>query len=78
MVAAHAVATLVTAVVMAYADAAVTGLVTALRRLRPRRPRVAAVDVAPPARPVPDAAVPLVASLVLVAAHTRRGPPIGC
>jgi hypothetical protein len=71
-------ATLVTAVVMAYADAAVTGLVTALRRLRPRRPRVAAVDVAPPARPVPDAAVPLVASLVLVAAHTRRGPPIGC
>jgi hypothetical protein len=78
MVAAHVAATLVLAVVVAHADAAVTALVTALRRIRPRRPRVGAVDVAPPVRPVPDAAVPLVASLVLVAAHTRRGPPIGC
>jgi hypothetical protein len=78
MVAAHVGATLVTAVVMAYADAAVTALVTALQRIRPRRPRVDAVDVMPPARPIPDAAVPLFASLVLVAAHTRRGPPIGC
>ena len=59
MVAAHAAATLATAVVVAHADAMVTALVAALRRIRPRRPRVGAVDVAPPARPVPDLAVPL-------------------
>jgi hypothetical protein len=78
MLAAHAVATLATAVAVTHADAVVDALLTALRRIRPRRPRVGAVDVAPPARPVPDLAVPLVTSLVLVAAHARRGPPIGC
>ena len=78
MVAAHAVATLATAVVVVNADAAVTALVAALHRLRPRRAPVGAVDVALPARPVPDAAVPLLARLALVAAHTRRGPPVGC
>jgi hypothetical protein len=78
MVAAHAAATLVTAVVVIHADAAVAALVAAAGRLLPRRPRVPAVDVAPPTRPVPEVDVPLVAGLVLLAAHARRGPPIPC
>jgi hypothetical protein len=78
MVAAHAVATLVTAAVVAHADAAVTALVTAVRRILPRRLRLPAVDVPLPARPVPDADVPLLASVGLTAAHARRGPPIAC
>ena len=78
MPAAHAVATLATAVVLSRADAAVTALVAAFGRILPRRLRVAAVDVAPPACPVPDPDVPLAASLALVAAHARRGPPIAC
>ncbi len=78
MVAAHALATLAIAVVLSRADAAVTALVAALCRILPRRLRVTAVDVAPPACPVPDTDVPLAASLALVAAHARRGPPIAC
>jgi hypothetical protein len=76
MLAAHAVATLATAVVVTYADAALAALLAASCRLLPRRPTVAAVDVVPPTRPVPGADVPLVAGLVLLAAHARRGPPI--
>ena len=67
LVAAHALATLAIAVVLSRADAAVTALVAALCRILPRRLRVAAVDVAPPACPVPDTDVPLAASLALVA-----------
>jgi hypothetical protein len=78
MVVAHAVATLVLAPVVCSADAAVTGLVGALRRLLPRRLRVPAVEVPLPTRAVPDADVPLLASVGLVAAHARRGPPIAC
>jgi hypothetical protein len=75
MPAAHAVATLATAVVVTYADATLAALLAASRRL-PRRPTVAAVDVVPPVRPVPSADVPLVAGPALLAAHARRGPPI--
>ena len=78
MLGAHAVATLAIAVVLSRADAAVTALVAAYGRILPRRLRVAAVDVAPPSCPVPDTDVPLAASLALVAAHARRGPPITC
>ena len=78
MLVAHAVATLVTAALVARADAAVTALTHALRRVLPRRLRLCPVDVAPPARPVPDVAVPLLASLVPLAAHGRRGPPVAC
>jgi hypothetical protein len=76
MVAAHAVATLLIAPVVCSADAAVAGLVGALRRILPRRLRVPAVDVPLPARAVPGADVPLLASVGLVAAHARRGPPV--
>jgi hypothetical protein len=76
MLAAHAVATLATAVVVNHADATLAALLAASRRLLPRRPTVAAVDVAPPVRPVPSADVPLVAGPALLAAHARRGPPI--
>jgi hypothetical protein len=75
MIAGHAVATLVTAAVVARADAAVTALVTAVRRILPRRLRLPAVHVPLPTRPVPDADVPLLASVALTAAHARRGPP---
>ncbi len=75
MVAAHAVATLLVAPVVCAADAAVTGLANALRRIMPRRLRVPAVDVPLPVRAVPGADVPLLASVGLVAAHARRGPP---
>jgi hypothetical protein len=75
MVAAHGVATLATAAVLTTADATVTALFRAVRRAVPRRARTAPVDVAPPNRPVPDTAVPLVASLVRLTAHVRRGPP---
>jgi hypothetical protein len=78
MVAAHAVATLATAAVVTFADTTVTALLGALQRVLPRRLRSVPVDVAPPNRPVPDAAVPLLASLVALTAHVRRGPPLGC
>jgi hypothetical protein len=76
MVAAHAVATVLVAPVVCAADAAVTGLVNALRRILPRRLRVPAVDVPLPARAVPGADVPLLAAVGLVVAHARRGPPV--
>jgi hypothetical protein len=78
MVVGHAVATLAIAVVLAHADAATAALLGALRRIRLRRPRTGVVDVAPPVCPVPDAAVPLLAGLVTLAAHARRGPPVTC
>lgn len=78
MIAAHSVATVVAAAATTHADAAVTALVTALRRVLPRRLRLAAVDVALPTRAVPSAEVPLRATLGLVAAHARRGPPVAC
>jgi hypothetical protein len=78
MVAAHAVATLALAPVVCAADAAVTGLAVALRRILPRRPRVRAVEVPLPTRAVPATDVPLLASVCFVAAHARRGPPIAC
>jgi hypothetical protein len=78
MVAAHAVATLALAPVVCSADAAVTGLAVALRRILPRRPRVRAVEVPLPTRAVPATGVPLLVSVCFVAAHARRGPPIAC
>jgi hypothetical protein len=78
MVTAHAVATLVTAVVVSHADTAVAALVATLRRVLPHRTRPAVVDVAPPTRPMPSADVPLLAALGLVAGHSRRGPPATC
>jgi hypothetical protein len=78
MVAAHAVATLAIAAVLSSADATVTALLGSLRRVLPRRLPIAPVDVAPPTRPVPDAAVPLVAGLIPLTAHVRRGPPLPC
>jgi hypothetical protein len=78
MLAGHAAATLVLTLVVCSADAAVDGLLSALRRILPRRLRVPAVDVALPTLAVPAADVPLLASVGLVAAHARRGPPIAC
>ena len=74
MLTAHALATVLLAAVLCSADRAVAGLVRALRRILPRRLRTRAVVVPLPARPVPND-VPLLASVVLVVAHARRGPP---
>lgn len=78
VLAGHAVATLLLTPVLCLADAAVDGLLGAVHRILPRRLRVAAVDVALPTRAIPAADVPLLASVGLVAAHARRGPPIAC
>lgn len=78
MLAMHAAATLLTALALRHADRCVTGLVTALRRVLPRR------LVPPPAdRPlrvlaVPGSAVSARLARVLAVAHVRRGPPVGC
>lgn len=78
MLAAHAVSTLLLAPVVCGADAAVTGLGAALRRVLPRRLTVPAADAPLPPRAVPAADVPLRTAVRLAAAHARRGPPIGC
>jgi hypothetical protein len=78
MVAAHAVVTLLVAVSVCHADAAITALVGALLRVLPHRLRPAPVDVPLPACPVPDVGVSLRAAARLIAAHARRGPPITC
>jgi hypothetical protein len=75
MLAAHAVVTLIVALSVCHADAAISALVGALLKVLPRRLQVPPVDVPLPARPVPEADVPLHASVGLLAAHARRGPP---
>lgn len=74
----HAVVTLVSAVGLRYADAAVAAMARPLRRVLTRR-----LNALPADRPLPTLAVPgpgLVARLVrvLLVAHARRGPPVGC
>ena len=77
MVALHAAATVVVAVLLHHADRALAAVGAALRRVLPRRP------FAPPA----DAPLPpllrtggelLPRRLALAAVPTRRGPPVGC
>lgn len=73
----HAVVTLVTAVGLRYADAAVVAAARALRRVLPRRPVALPAD-----RPLPTLAVPgpgrvAQPAQVLLVAHARRGPPVG-
>jgi hypothetical protein len=76
MLAAHVAATLVTAVLVRHADRALRLVARALRRLRPRRIRTAATVRPLPVRPVP--AGPAAVRRLLLAAHSRRGPPVAC
>lgn len=78
MVAAHALATVATAVLLARADAAIAAVVTALRRLVPRRPRTRVPHPAPPVRPVPAPGHPARSLRVHRRARPRRGPPVPC
>jgi hypothetical protein len=77
MLALHAVTTVLVAVLLRYADAALVAVGSALRRVLPRRTFVPPADgpllplrVAGPARPA--------RRLALAAVPARRGPPVGC
>jgi hypothetical protein len=77
MVALHAVATVVVAVLLRHADRALVAVAAALRRVLSRRPFVLPADgplsalrVTGPARPA--------RRLALAAVPARRGPPEGC
>ena len=78
MFVAHAVATLVLAVALRFADRAVAALAAALGRVVRRRLIPLPADRPLPARPVPDLAGPARLARALAAAHPRRGPPVGC
>ena len=77
MIAVHAVATVLVAVLLHHADRAVVVLGSALRRVLPRRPFVLPSD-GPllPLRPAGPASLTRRAALAAVPA--RRGPPVGC
>lgn len=76
MLAMHAVATLVVAVLVRCADRALIALAAALRRVAPRRLAAAAVDLPLPTMPVPGPAVPAHLARAFAASTRRRGPPV--
>jgi hypothetical protein len=77
MLALHAGATLVVAVLLRHADRAVVAVGSALRRVLPRRPFVPPADG--PLLPLrPDGPGHSLRPLALAAVPTRRGPPVGC
>jgi hypothetical protein len=78
MVPMHAVATLVTAVMVRTADRALVALVGALRRVLPRRPVPPPADRPLPILAVPAPAVPTRLRLAHSAPLLRRGPPVTC
>jgi hypothetical protein len=78
MFAMHAVATLVTAVTLRYADRAVAGLTAALRRVVRRRLAPLPADRPLRVLAVPDLDIPARLARALAAANIRRGPPVGC
>lgn len=76
MLAMHAVATVVVAAAVRYADVAIAAVVAALRRVLPRRPAPPRADrpltVLVPAAPAAGRRL----AGALSAAHVRRGPPV--
>ena len=77
MVALHAAATLVVAVLLHHADGALVAVRSALRRVLPRRPFVPPAD-APLPPLLTGSGDRLPRRLALAASPTRRGPPVGC
>lgn len=77
MLAIHALATLVTAVALRFADRAIAAVGAALRRAV-RRPPVLCADRPLATLAGPGPAVTLRLACALAAAHVRRGPPVGC
>jgi hypothetical protein len=78
MVAAHAVATLITAAALRYADRALDWVRAALRRVVLRRPPVLCADRPLATLATAEPAVALRLARALAGAQVRRGPPVGC
>ena len=76
MLACHAVITLVTAVAIRYADAAVLAIAAVLRRVVPRRLTPPRADRPLPTRAVPAPDLPARRARMLTVADVRRGPPV--
>ena len=78
MVAAHAVVTVVLAVVVTNADAALTAVRAACARTLPRRLTPSPVERPLRAAVLPAPGLPARLARILSVAHTRRGPPVPC
>ncbi len=79
MVALHAVATVVVAVLLHHADHALVAVGAALRRVLPRRSPLVVPDADAPRPPLRAAAASqLPRRVALAAVPGRRGPPVGC
>ncbi len=74
----HAVATLVSAVALRFADRAIALLGGVLRRVLPHRPPALRADRPLATLALPGPAVSLRLARALAAAEARRGPPVGC
>jgi hypothetical protein len=72
----HVLVTLVTAVAVRYADAAVLAVAAALRRVVLRRLPPPPADRPLPTRPVPPLDLPARRARLLTVADVRRGPPV--
>ena len=72
----HVLITLVTAVAVRYADAAVLAVAAVLRRVLPRRLTPPPADRPLPTRPVAPLHLPARRARRLAVAHVRRGPPV--
>lgn len=72
----HVLVTLVTAVAVRYADAAVLAVAAVLRRVVPRRLTPLPADRPLPTRPVSPLDLPARRARLLTMADVRRGPPV--
>jgi hypothetical protein len=78
MFGAHAVATLVIAAALRFADRAVAAVRAALRRVVPRRLTPLSADRPLPTLATAGPAISLGLARTLAVAHVRRGPPVRC
>ena len=76
MLGGHVLVTLVTAVAVRHADAAVLAVAAVLRRVVPRRLTPPPADRPLPMRPVPPLDLPAHRARLLTVADVRRGPPV--
>lgn len=74
----HLLATVATALLLHHAERGLALVARALCRVLPGRPPVPVIDRPLPARPAPAAGTSARATLILLVAHARRGPPVGC
>jgi hypothetical protein len=74
----HAAVTLISAAGLRHADAAVVATARALRRIVPRRVAPLPADRPLQLLAVPGPGLPARLARVLLSAHARRGPPVGC